>query len=93
MPKDVLVTFDSSVGKVAFGFERAYSSGLRKIYDKFGLIDNSLIYFLFKDARLTKTIHQYATGSILLHAGASINNFNYFLNNAGENRAVYDVAK
>ena len=72
--KDVLVTFDGSVGKVAFGFEGAYSSGLRKIYDKFGLIDNSLIYFLFKDERLVKTIHKYATGSILLHAGASINN-------------------
>ena len=72
--KDVLVTFDGSVGKVAFGFEGAYSSGLRKIYDKFGLIDNSLIYFLFKDERLIKTIHKYATGSILLHAGASINN-------------------
>ena len=72
--KDVLVTFDGSVGKVAFGFEGAYSSGLRKIYDKFGLIDNSLIYSLFKDTRLIKTIHKYATGSILLHAGASINN-------------------
>jgi len=72
--KDVVVTFDGSVGKVAFGFEGAYSSGLRKIYDKFGLIDNSLIYFLFKDERLIKTIHKYATGSILLHAGASINN-------------------
>ena len=71
--KNVLVTFDGSVGKVAFGFEGAYSGGLRKIYDKSGLIDSSLIYFIFKDERLIKTIHKYATGSILLHAGASIN--------------------
>ncbi len=58
---------------MAFGFEGAYSGGLRKIYDKSGLIDSSLIYFIFKDERLIKTIHKYATGSILLHAGASIN--------------------
>ncbi len=78
--KDVLVTFDGSVGKVAFGFEGAYSGGLRKIYDKSGLIDSSLIYFIFKDERLIKTIHKYATGSILLHAGASINNLKISFN-------------
>jgi type I restriction enzyme S subunit len=70
--RDVLVTFDGSVGKVAFGLQGAYSGGLRKIYDKSGLIDNSLIYFIFMDERLIKTIHKYATGSILLHAGSSI---------------------
>jgi type I restriction enzyme S subunit len=78
--KDVLVTFDGSVGKVAFGFEGAYSGGLRKIYDKSRLIDSSLIYFIFKDERLIKIIHQYATGSILLHAGASINNLKISFN-------------
>ena len=78
--KDVLVTFDGSVGKVAFGFEGAYSGGLRKIYDKSGIIDSSLIYFIFKDERLIKTIHKYATGSILLHAGASINNLKISFN-------------
>lgn len=71
--RDVLVTFDGSVGKVAFGLAGAYSGGLRKIFDKFGLIDNSLIYFVFKDERINRTIHKYATGSILLHAGGSIN--------------------
>lgn len=29
----------------------------------------------------------------LFRSGASIDNFNYFLNNSGEDRAVYDVAK
>ena len=71
--RDVLVTFDGSVGKVAFGLAGAYSGGLRKIFDKSGLIDNSLIYFIFKDERINRTIHKYATGSILLHAGGSIN--------------------
>jgi len=72
--RDVLVTFDGSVGKVAFGLEGAYSGGLRKIYDKSGIVDSSLIYFIFKDERIIRTIHKYATGSILLHAGSSINN-------------------
>jgi type I restriction enzyme S subunit len=71
--RDVLVTFDGSVGKVAFGLAGAYSGGLRKIFDKSGLIDNSLIYFIFKDERINRTIHKYATGSILLHASGSIN--------------------
>lgn len=70
--RDVLVTFDGSVGKVAFGLEGAYSGGLRRIYDRSGSLDSSLIYFIFKDERINKTIHKYATGSILLHAGSSI---------------------
>lgn len=70
--QDVLVTFDGSVGKVAFGLEGAYSGGLRRIYDRSGILDSSLIYFIFKDERINKTIHKYATGSILLHAGSSI---------------------
>jgi len=73
LERDVLVTFDGSVGKVAFGLEGAYSGGLRKIYDNSGVIDNSVIYYIFKDERIIRTIHKYATGSILLHAGSSIN--------------------
>lgn len=69
---DIVVTFDGSVGKLGFGLEGAISGGLRKIYDKSGLIKSSLIYFLFRDKRIISTIHKYATGSILLHASSSI---------------------
>lgn len=71
--RDVMVTFDGSVGKLGFGLKGAFSSGLRKIYDKSKKIDNSLVYFIFRDKRIIATIHKYATGSILLHAGSSIN--------------------
>lgn len=71
--KDVIVTFDGSVGKLGIGLNGAISGGLRKVYDKYGKLDNSLVYFIFKDKRIIATIHKYATGSILLHASSSIN--------------------
>ena len=70
--RDVIVTFDGSVGKLGFGLKGAFSGGLRKIYDKSKKIDNSLVYFIFKDERIIATIHKYATGSILLHASSAI---------------------
>ncbi|MDN5053082.1 MULTISPECIES: restriction endonuclease subunit S [Arcobacteraceae] len=70
--RDVIVTFDGSVGKLGFGLKGVISGGLRKIYDKSGKFDNSLIYFIFCDIEIIKTIHRYATGSILLHASSSI---------------------
>jgi len=70
--RDVVVTFDASVGKTAFGLNGAISGGFRKIYDRKGKFDNALVYFIFKDERILATIHKYATGSILLHASGSI---------------------
>lgn len=70
--RDVIVTFDGSVGKLGIGLKGAISGGLRKIYDKSGKFDNSLIYCIFCDYEIIKTIHRYATGSILLHASSSI---------------------
>lgn len=69
---DVVVTFDGSVGKVGFGFDGAISGGIRKIYDKSGKFNSGLVYFIFSDERINKTIHRYASGSILLHASSSI---------------------
>lgn len=71
--RDVIVTFDGSVGKLGFGLSGAISGGLRKVYDKLNKFDNSLVYFIFRDKRIIATIHKYATGSILLHASSSIN--------------------
>lgn len=71
--EDVIITFDGSVGKMGFGLYGAYSGGLQKIYDKTNKYKNALVYSLFKDERIIATIHQYATGSIILHASGSIN--------------------
>ncbi len=78
--KDVIVTFDGSVGKVGVGLNGAISGGLRKVYDKSGKFDNSLVYIIFKDERIIATIHKYATGSILLHAGGSIDHLKIVFN-------------
>lgn len=72
--RDVIVTFDGSVGKVGFGLDGAYSGGLRKIFDETGKLNNALVYSIFKDERIIAIIHKYATGSILLHASSSIDN-------------------
>lgn len=69
---DVVVTFDGSVGKVGIGINGAYSSGLRKVYSATKELKNSLVYLIFKDERIIKTIHKYSTGSIILHASKSI---------------------
>lgn len=71
-PRDVIVTFDGSVGKVGIGLDGAISSGLRHIYDKSGEIDDSVIYFMFKDPRVNSEILKYSTGSVLMHASKSI---------------------
>jgi type I restriction enzyme S subunit len=75
-PSDVVVTFDGSVGKLGLGLDGAISGGLRKIYDKSGEIDNSFVWLLFLDSHTKTTIEKYATGSVLLHAGSSINHLN-----------------
>ena len=69
---DVVVTFDGSVGKVGIGINGAYSSGLRKVFSPTKVLKNSLVYLIFKDQRIIKTIHKYSTGSIILHASKSI---------------------
>ena len=69
---DVLVSFDGTVGRIGIGISGAYSTGIRKVYDKDNEISNALIYFIFKDNSIQETIRKYATGSNILHAGGSI---------------------
>ena len=70
--EDVLVSFDGTVGKIGIGLSGAYSTGIRKVYSINNEFSNALIYFLFKDSSIQQTIKSYATGSNILHAGASI---------------------
>ena len=70
--KDVLVSFDGSVGRIGFALNGTYSTGMRKIYDYESIIKSSTIYFIFNDNRIRATISKYASGSNILHASASI---------------------
>ena len=71
-PENIVVTFDGSVGKIGFGLDGAISGGLQKIYDPDYNINNAMVWQIFNDDYIQKTIHKYSTGSILLHASSSI---------------------
>ena len=73
---DVQVSFDGAIGRVEIGFLGSYSTGLRKIYDKTGLIHNAYIYFLMKSQNIQDTIAAHANGTTILHAGSSISHLN-----------------
>jgi type I restriction enzyme S subunit len=72
-PKDIVVTFDGSIGKIGMGLDGAISGGLQKVHDQKKIISNSFIWLVFKDERTQRTILQYAHGSVLKHAGGAIN--------------------
>jgi len=71
--KDLLVSFDGTVGRIAFGIEGAYSSGIRKIYSKNPIYDNlGLKYLIFSSKDIQGLIKSHATGTVILHASSSI---------------------
>lgn len=83
--EDVCVTFDGTVGKVDFGLVGGYSTGLRKIFDLEGTINNAVIYSIFKSDYAQIVINKYATGSNILHASESINHLYIAFN-----KRIYD---
>lgn len=72
--EDVCVSFDGTVGKVSFGLEGGYSSGIRKIEDKEGVLNNAFMYTFFTSDYAQFVIDKFATGSNILHSSESINN-------------------
>ena len=46
---DLLVSFDGSVGRIAYALNGTFSSGIRKIYDKKGILNSATLYFVFSD--------------------------------------------
>lgn len=69
---DLAVSFDGSVGRIAFGLNGAYSSGIRRISDKQGILDSSTLLFIFSSDAMQGIIKQYASGSNILHASSAI---------------------
>jgi len=70
--EDVCVSFDGTVGKVDYGLTGGYSTGIRKIYDPSGEINNATIYAIFMSDYIQYVISKFATGSNILHASESI---------------------
>lgn len=70
---DLLVSFDGTVGRVVFGIEGCYSSGMRKIYAEEPLYNSLwLKHQIFTSKEIQDEINIHATGTVILHAGSSI---------------------
>ena len=77
---DLMISFDGTPGRVVFDIEGVYSSGIRKIksdniiYDFLGFK-----YLLFQTKKIQNLIQSHTTGTVILHAGSSINSLSFFL--------------
>ena len=69
---DILLSLDGSVGRIAIGLNGAYSSGIRKVYQKEDFFPKSYIYFLLHSNEIQQTIKKNATGSNILHAAKAL---------------------
>lgn len=72
---DIVVSFDATIGRIGYGLEGSYSTGMKKItiadpYKK--IIDNSLVYAYFNDENIQNIMKENAKGTTILHASSSI---------------------
>jgi len=71
--KDLLVSFDGTIGRVSFGLEGAYSSGIRKVYSLNPVYNSlGLKYLLFTSRDIQDVIKSHSSGTVIAHAGSSI---------------------
>lgn len=71
--KDILISFDGTVGRVFVGGFGGYSSGIRKIVTKNSqLYSDAFLYFWANSKTVQKTIDLYSEGTTIMHAGKSI---------------------
>lgn len=70
---DILVSFDGSIGKIGFGFNGAYSSGMQIIKSKVEFISNGLIFAIFNSTEIQNELSK-SVGTTIAHAGKYIKN-------------------
>ena len=73
---DVLVSFDATIGRIAYGINGAFSTGMKNIkpqkeYED--IITKGFIYTYFNDSSVKDILEQNAIGTTILHASGSIN--------------------
>ena len=77
---DVLISMDGSIGRVVNGLNGCYSSGIRNVIAKDDLFNSKgFIYLLLKSERVQYTINQFVHGSVIKHAGKSINHLKFIV--------------
>ncbi len=70
---DILISFDGTPGKIGIALNGAYSTGMKKVYDPKGIINNAFIYILFNTNYIQYIISQYSSGSNIKHASEALN--------------------
>jgi type I restriction enzyme S subunit len=93
-PEDVLISFDGTPGRVAFGLMGYFSSGVRRALPVGRPIPTSLTWAILAGESVQGVISEYATGTTIQHAGSALphltapllstSGFSWF-ENAGEN--------
>jgi type I restriction enzyme S subunit len=77
---DLLVSFDGTVGRVSFGIQGCYSSGIRKIYSEDEIYNKLwLKHQIFISEEIQDEINMYAEGTTILHASSSIDYLSFVL--------------
>ena len=72
--KDLLMSFDGTVGRINFGLEGAFSSGIRKIFSLNPIFNSlGLKYLIFNSKDIQDLIKSHSSGTVILHASSSIN--------------------
>jgi type I restriction enzyme S subunit len=89
---DIVITLDGTVGIVTMGLEGAYSTGIRKIIVKNGLLPLSFVYQLLKSDSIQDTIRAHARGTTIIHASSAIDYMTFLLPSQAKLDAYAKVA-
>ena len=72
---DVVVSFDATIGRIGYGLNGSYSTGMKKVSvkDKYkDVMDNSIVYAYFNNNEVQNIMKENARGTTILHASSSI---------------------
>ena len=80
---DILISFDATIGRIAYGLEGSYSTGIKKVSinnNYKDILNNSIVFAYFNNNETQETILKYAKGTTILHAGTSIDHLSFKYN-------------
>ena len=69
---DVLISFDGTPGRVAFGLTGFFSSGVRRAIPAGRPLPTSLIWAMLSGVSVQGVISEYSTGTTIQHAGSAL---------------------
>ena len=70
-PSDTLISFDGAIGRINYGLEGAYSSGIYKVTPKY-INDYGILYWSLKDDVNQQIMLEHTNGTTILHGSKSI---------------------